>query len=145
MLKLKWNDLNRALESISGSYPKLQQLFGQFRATVKDQVTSERFHVKGIAVVEESDEHLTLTFCGRTIRLQFTATLRDTGTLQGAVNCYLVQTVPTEQPKALGSFTFTGTGETDIKDPEHGETLHLPVDMAALYIVLHFMHTALKG
>ena len=45
---------------------------------------------------------------------------------------------------AMGDFRFTGNGQTTLVDPNENDPITIDNDLAALYVVLNYIHESLS-
>jgi len=116
---LKWNQLHQQLETVANRYSQLETKFQTFAKLVEEQVTHPTFHIKGITVSPNLEQsYFTTTFAGRTLYFTFSSALAENGTLVGTVTCGLMRELPEKTLVSVGEFTFTGSGKTNLHDPE---------------------------
>jgi hypothetical protein len=141
---LKWNQLHQQLETITNRHSQLATKFQAFAKFVEAQVTAPGFHIKGISTSLYLEQaYFTTTFAGRTLHFTFSSTLSENGSLVGTVMCGLMKELPEKMLVPVGEFTFTGSGKTNLNNPEDGDPIILDEDVPALYIGLHFIYQGL--
>lgn len=142
---LDWNQLNKNLVRVSDKHSKLASKFGEFAKLVESQVNEPTFRIKGITTSLHLDQsYFTITFAGHTIVFLFTSLLEGGETLKGSVQCYLRKEFPEPLHIKIGEFSFTRSGQTDLKTPDEGDEIIIDVDVAALYVALHFINEGLS-
>ncbi len=142
---LNWDQLYKNLVRVSDKHGKLAAIFGAFAKLVEAQVNEPTFHIKGITTsLHLAQSYFTTTFAGRTILFLFTSLLESNGTLKGNVQCYLMKECPDPLHVKLGEFNFSGSGQTNLKMPDDGDEIIITIDVAALYVFLHFIHESLS-
>jgi hypothetical protein len=142
---LKWNQLHQQLETVANRHSQLAAKFQVFAKFVENQVTTPMFHIKGISIsLHLEEDYFTTTFAGRTLRFDFSSTLPEKGSLIGIVKCSLMKELPRISYVPVGEFTFTGSGMTNLNNPEDGDPIIIDDDIPALYVGLHFIHESLS-
>ena len=142
---LTWGDLHKTLGGVSGRHARLADKFSEFARLVHDGVSQPSFHVKGITVSLHLDNgYFTASFAGLTVRFVLSSPLGPNSALQGVVKAYLERSFPETEFIELRSFTFTGSGQTNILDPESSDPLHLNHDLAAIHLALNVIHESLS-
>lgn len=132
--------LFKKLARLSGRYLQLLERFEAFAKHVETQTQEPSFLVKDISTsLHLSDRYFTVTFAGRTVRFEFSTPVGDNGTFRGLIRCYLLPSFPETAPVELSSFTFKGSGQTELKEPE----VNITYDLQALYLALHTIYEAL--
>lgn len=140
----QWNKLNNNLATIAANNARLEQRFGDFATYIKE-TNEDNFHLKGISSsYNEGDNYFLVYFSGKIFRFQFSTQLDEQGALHGKVDCYLMPAFPKEDPELLSAFTFSGSGQTELKEADTGDPLNLTYDIAALYIALDSIYEGLK-
>ncbi|MBP8168321.1 MAG: hypothetical protein KAX99_01550 [Azonexus sp.] len=141
---LEWNQLHQNLEKNSNRHRQLVAKFELFAKFVDDQVSAPAFHIKGIGISSNLDQGFFSTiFAGRTLQFRFESVFEETGTLVGKVTCYLKKEMPALEFIAIGDFRFTGNGQTTLVDPNENDPITIDNDLAALYVVLNYIHESL--
>lgn len=141
---LDWNQLHQQLGTVSNRHSQLAAKFQNFAKYVEEQVTTNTFHIKGIAVsLHLEDGYFTTAFAGRTLRFSFSTVLSENGSLVGNVTCVQTKDFPENLFVPVGEFTFTGNGKTNLVAPDDGDSIIIDDDIPALYIALHFIHESL--
>jgi len=56
----------------------------------------------------------------------------------------LVKEFPEISLVPVGEFTFTGSGKTNLNNPEDGDPISIDDDIPALYVGLHFIYEGLS-
>lgn len=142
---LKWNQLHQELERASNRHRQLAAKYEQFAKFVAEQVTAPAFHIKGIAISLNLDQgSFSTIFAGRTLYFIFESAPGDNGTLVGKVTCYLKKEFPSPEYISIGDFQFTGSGQTTLVDPAENDHINIDIDLAALYVVLNYIHESLS-
>jgi hypothetical protein len=142
---LEWNQLHHDLERASNRHRQLAAKYEQFATFVAEQVTAPAFHIKGIGISLNLDQgFFSTTFAGRTLQFTFESVPSEHGTLVGKVTCYLKKEFPTPEYTLIGDFQFTGSGQTNLVDPKENDPIIIDVDLAALYVVLNYIHESLS-
>lgn len=142
---LKWNQLHQQLEIVASRHSQLAKKFQAFAKFVEEQVTTPTFHIKGISISLHLEQgYFTTTFAGRTLCFSFSSILSENGSLIGTVTCGLMQEFPEKSLVQVGEFTFTGNGETNLNDPEDGDSISMDKDIRALHVALHFIYESLS-
>ncbi|HMN12013.1 MAG: hypothetical protein WA146_05980 [Thiobacillus sp.] len=142
---LAWNQLHQDLESATNRHRQLAAKFEQFAKFVAEQVAAPAFHIKGIGISLNLDQgFFSTTFAGRTLHYTFESVPSENGTLVGKVTCYLKKEFPTLEYISIGDFQFTGSGQTTLVDPMENDPIKIDVDLAALYVVLNYIHESLS-
>lgn len=142
---LKWNQLHQQLEGVANRHSQLAAKFQVFAKFVGEQVMAPAFHIKGISVSFHLEEgYFTASFAGRTLRFAFSSAMSENGSLAGTVTCSLVKEIPETSLVQVGEFTFTGSGKTNLINPEDGDPIIMDDDNPALYIGLHFIYESLS-
>ena len=142
---LKWNQLHQQLETVANRHSQLATKFQAFAKFVEEQVTAPTFHIKGISASLHLEQgYFTTTFAGRTLHFTFSSALSENGSLVGTVMCGLMKELPERALVPVGEFTFTGSGKTNLNNPEDGDPIIIDEDIPALYVGLHFIYEALS-
>lgn len=142
---LDWNQLHQSLEKASNRHRQLAAKFEQFAKFAAEQVAAPAFHIKGISVSLNLDQgFFTTCFAGRTLHFRFESVHEENGTLVGKVTCHLKKEFPASEYIPIGDFRFTGNGQTTLVDPTEKDPITIDVDLAALYIVLNYVHDSLS-
>ena len=142
---LEWNQLHQDLEKASNRHRQLAAKYEQFARFVAEQVTSAGFHIKGISISLNLDQgFFSTTFAGRTLQFMFESVPNESGTLVGKVTCYLKREFPTPEYISIGDFQFTGSGQTNLVNPEENDPITIDYDLAALYVALNYIHKSLS-
>ncbi len=142
---LNWNALHQNLEKAAIRHQLLVSRFNNFAKFVEEQVTHQTFHIKGISTSLQLEQGIfTTTFSGRTLYFVFSSTAEDTGTLIGNVKCHLKIGFSEREFIKIGEFTFTGSGQTNLIEPEDNGPITIDSDLSSLYVVLHFIHESLS-
>ena len=142
---LEWNQLHQNLERASNRHRQLFAKFEQFAKFVGEQVSTPAFHIKGIGISSNLDQcFFSTTFAGRTLQFQFESVSEENGTLVGKVTCYLKKEFPALEYISIGDFRFTGNGQTTLVDPKENDPITIDNDLAALYVVLNYIHESLS-
>lgn len=142
---LPWNQLHQRLEQIPTRHTQLTSKFELFAKHIESQVTAQGFHIHGISASTELEKGVfVITFAGRTITFEFKSTLENQN-LIGQVKCYLKSELPEQIQIPIGDFTFKPNGVSNLVSPEEPEEpLSIDIDLAALYIALHFIYVSLS-
>ncbi len=141
---LKWSPLHQQLETVANRHLQLAAKFQAFAKFVAEQVTAPMFHIKGISVsLHLEQDYFTTTFSGRTLRFDFSSALSESGSLVGTVMCNLVKKYPEISLASVGEFTFTGSGKTNLNNPEDGDPISIDDERPSLYVGLHFIYEGL--
>jgi len=141
---LKWNALHDILEKTSIRHRQLASRFDVFAKFACDQLTAKSFHIKGITAELHGEQgFFTTTFAGRVLDFVFSSTSDSPGSLIGTVKCYIKRDVPQLINIELGGFTFNGSGQTNLIDPENNDPIYIDSDIPSLYVALHFIHESL--
>ena len=142
---LEWNRLHQVLEKSSSCHRQLAVKYEQFAKFVADQVTEPTFHIKGIGISLQLDQgYFVTTFAGRTLQFTFESVPDKNGILVGKVSCHRKKVLPKLEYISIGEFQFTDNGQTNLVDPMENDPLTIDVDLAALYVVLHFIQESLQ-
>lgn len=142
---LNWDQLCQQLETIANRHLQLATKFQAFAKFVEAQVTAPTFHIKGISVsLHLEQDYFTTTFAGRTLHFTFSSGLSENGSLVGTVMCGLMKEIPKKMMVPVGDFTFTGSGKTNLNNPEDGDPIIVDEDIPALCIGLHFIYQGLS-
>ncbi|MDP3188988.1 hypothetical protein [Limnobacter sp.] len=142
---LKWNQLHQQLETMANRHSQLAAKFQSFAKFVEQQVTDSAFHIKGISASLHLEQgYFTTTFADRTLRFTFSSVLSESGSLVGTVTCSLMKDFPEKSLVPVGEFTFTGSGKTNLNNPEDGDPIIIDADIPALYLGLHFIYEGLS-
>lgn len=142
---LKWSQLHQQLETVAIRHIQLAAKFQAFAKHVEDQVTNPTFHIKGISVSLYLEQgYFTTTFAGRTLHFAFSSALSENGSLVGTVTCGLIRELPEKTLVPVGEFTFTGSGKTNLNNPEDGDPITIDEDLPALYVGLNFIYEGLS-
>jgi hypothetical protein len=142
---LTWSDLHRRLGALSARHAQIVEKFDCFAKHVERQVAEPEFHIQGICTsLHLEQSYFTASFAGRTVRFQLSTPIGDSGTLKGRVVCYLVNSFPAESLVELSCFSFSGSGETDVRDPEENDPVNISVEIGALYLALLAIHESLQ-
>lgn len=142
---LKWNQLHQELERATNRHRQLAAKYEQFVKFVAEQVVAPAFHIKGIGISLNLDQgSFSTTFAGRTLYFIFESVSGENGALVGKVTCYLKKEFPALEYISIGDFQFTGSGETTLVDPMENDPINIDIDLAALYVVLNYIHESLS-
>ncbi len=142
---LEWNQLHQNLERTSNRHRQLSAKFEQFAKYVNEQVTAPAFHIKGIGISLNLDQSFfSTTFSGRTLQFRFESVPEENGALVGQVTCYLKNDFPALEYISIGDFRFTGNGQTTLVDQKENDPITIDTDLAALYVVLNYIHESLS-
>lgn len=142
---LEWNQLHQNLERTSNRHRQLSAKFEQFAKFVDEQVTVPAFHIKGIGISLNLDQgFFSTTFAGRTLQFQFESVSEENGAFVGQVTCYFKKEFPALEYISIGDFRFTGNGQTTLVDPREDDPITIDVELAALYVVLNYIHESLS-
>lgn len=141
---LNWSQLNQQLETAANRHLQLAGRFQIFAKFVTEQVTAQNFHIKGISASLHLENHyFTTTFVGRTLRFAFSSSPSENGSLLGTVTCSSMKDGLDTSWVAVGEFTFTSNGKTNLNAPDDGDAIIIDDDIPALYVGLHFIHESL--
>lgn|GEM_PF-2729453 len=141
---LTWKQLNHDLDRAFNRHRQLTARFDNFANIVEQQVMAQNFHIKGIAVSKHLEQgFFTTAFALRTLHFAFTSVQDESGMLMGNVKCYLKRELPEPECVVIGDFKFSGNGQTTLVEPEENDPLNIDNDIAALFIVLNFIHKSL--
>lgn len=142
---LEWNRLHQGLEKASSRHRQLAAIYEQFAKFVADQITEPTFHIKGIGISLHLDHgYFDTTFAGRTLQFTFESVPDENGIMIGKVSCHRKKLLPSLEYISIGEFQFTGNGQTNLVDPIENDPISIDVDLAALYVVLNFIHESLS-
>ena len=142
---LEWNQLHQNLERNSNRHRQLFAKFELFAKFVDEQVSAPAFHIKGIGISSNLDQgFFSTTFAGRTLQFRFESVSEENGALVGKVTCYLKKELPALEYISIGDFRFTGNGQTTLVDPNENDPITIDNDLAALYVVLNYIHESLS-
>ena len=127
--------LYQNMVKVSQRYEKLKGLFDQFCNLAQSQLTSQQCPVKGILFHPDlQDNQFGVTFAGVSVVFSFSLS-QDS---QGTVTC--IKGAETQ----VGSFSFSGQGDTNLKTVEEGDVLGIDTEASAGYLVMHFVSEALQ-
>lgn len=142
---LEWNQLQKNLETTSNRHFRLFERFERFAKIVDEQVTAPSFHIKGIGISLNLDQSFfATTFAGRSLQFRFESVPEENGDLVGRVTCFLIKDFPELKYISIGDFRFTGNGQTTLTPPKENEQITIDYDLAALYVVLNYIHESLS-
>ena len=142
---IEWNQLHQNLQRNSNRHRQLFARFEQFAKFVADQVSAPEFHIKGIGASSNLDHgFFSTTFAGRNLEFRFESVLEENGALAGKVVCYLKKDFPALDYISIGDFRFNGNGQTTLLDPNDNDPIAIDNDLAALYVVLNYIHESLS-
>jgi len=142
---LEWDQLHQSLERTSNRHRQLFAKFELFSKFVDEQVSAPAFHIKGIVISSNLDQgFFSTTFVGRTLQFRFESVSEENGALVGKVTCYLKKEFPALEYISIGDFRFTGNGQTTLVDPKENDPISIENDLAALYVVLNYIHESLS-
>lgn len=57
---------------------------------------------------------------------------------------FMKKAFPTAEYISIGDFQFTGSGQTNLVDPEENDPITIDGDLPALYVVLNYIHESLS-
>lgn len=142
---LKWNQLHQDLEKASSRHRQLAAKYEQFAKFFAEQVTTPEFHIKGISISLNLEQgFFSTTFAGRILQFTFESVPSENGALVGKVTCYLKKEFPTPKYIPIGDFQFTGSGQTNLVDPEENDPITIDDDLPVLHVVLNYIHESLS-
>lgn len=124
----------------SERYQKLHQIFAEF-CLRSSWLATEKSPVPSIThKADLANNVLDVSLCGRTIRFEFSF---DPQTGTGKVSCYLIPLRLNDEPVRVDTFPFVGTGDTELRSADTGDTLNMRTESGASYLILHFVQKAL--
>lgn len=130
------SDLSHASER----YAKLGKLFQEFCVKSTELLTANDSPVQGIALSPDTaNNRLNVHFCGRLYQFDFTMIYE---TSKGLVTCRLASREPQVPSTDVGSFTFVGTGDTDVSNG--GDLLRIDSKGDAAHLLLHLLYQDVK-
>lgn len=138
------NQIYKALEALSNHHPLLKKKFHDFYQ-LAGYLSSGRSEISGISVEGHLDEnYFIVVFCGQIFEFRFSVSLDKNGGSKGVVSCYTQDPVNPSQRISVTTFTYSGTGTTDVQKPEDIEDLiALDSEAGAVFLVCYCLHNAL--
>ena len=129
------------LQKTGERYSKLRSLFSDFCKmsaflVSKDSPLQEMRHS-----INAAQNLLELEFCGVTYKFRFSM---DYKSGKGIVTCSVPDQNEQSGIKDVGSFTFVGTGDSDVKD-EQGDPLRVNTPGDSSHLILHIIHGAMEN
>lgn len=142
---LEWNRLHQELERAANRHRQLVGKFDQFAKAFAEQAAEPAFHIKGIGVSLNLEQgSFSTSFAGRTLVFIFESAYGENGVLVGKVSCFMKKEFPTPEYISIGNFQFTSSGQSTLMDPRENDPLNIDIDLAALYVVLNYIHESLS-
>ena len=133
--------LYHSMAKVSQRYSKLKGLFDQFCNLANSHLTSEQCQVKGIVFNPDLESNrFCVTFVGTSIVFFFTFSQDE----QACVTCSKVSPMPEGSETTIGSFSFNGQADTNLRTPEEEDVLGIDTEASAGFLVLHFLNEALQ-
>lgn len=141
---IEFGQLHRDISTAITTHSRLLAKFKEFSQLVMDQLSRSNPVFKGIEYSSGSDNTCFSVICaGRTLKFHFKSYPLDNQTFSGRVTCHLKKEL-TEEDKSIGSFNFSTNGRINFGDQENDDAITIDNDLAAIYVVLHFIHMSLS-
>ena len=134
----------KSLEDLSQRHDRLRKKFVNFFELAGYLATGSS-PIRGIAFDGHiEDDFFAVTFCGQTFHFSFSISLDQTGASRGCVSCFGADPIDTTKRKLVTSFSYSGTGVTDVQKPDDIEDqIIIDSDVGAVFLVCYCLHNGL--
>lgn len=132
------------LKDLSQRHTNLKRKFEEFFAAA-GYLSSGQSPIQGITFEEHLDEgYFNASFCGQVFQFRFSLALDQNGSSRGRVSFFGADPADPLKQKLLSTFTFSGTGASNVETPED---IHDPItvndDVGAVYLVCSCIYQGL--
>lgn len=134
----------RNLENLSQRHDRLQKKFHDF-FELAGYLSTSQSTIRGIAFDGHLDNnYFNVVFCGQTFRFSYSLSLDQAGGSCGTVYCFGVDPIDDSKRKLITTFSYSGTGVTDVEKPEDIEDkIVIDSDVGAIFLVSYCLYKGL--
>lgn len=138
------NEIYKHLTQISQHHAKFKKLFDEFGYLAKQVLNEKDCPVAGVVFEEDyANDRFYVRFAGKCVRFALSTDLGSKGSGRASVKCNLVEPESKTVGAAVGSFSFNGQGDTELKLPPDGDEITVSSRGGPAYLVLHMLNEAL--
>jgi hypothetical protein len=134
----------RQLEDLAQRHERLRKKFLDF-FELAGYLATRASRIQGVVLDGHLDDNFfNVSFCGHTFQFTFSLALDEAGASRGTVSCFSADPIETSKRKLVTSFSYSGTGVTDVPNPgDIEDQITIDSDVGAVFLVCYCLHNGL--